>query len=222
MLLPRFRWTTYDVTDLLPENWQKDVLAVATEADFRRFPRTPPLTRETPEVSRIPRGRVHAKQLQDRLPWLHALYRGEFLELAKEAWAPEPVVPADDDRYGVVLNVQRGMSMRFECHVDSNPLTGLLFLTDHREGGELAFARDSEAVGENAIDQDCSVIRPHAGHLSFFDGRFHPHYTHPLTDPSDIRVLAAMNFYTGTFPESARPEELNTHLYSPGVYGDRA
>ena len=38
---------------------------------------------------------------------------------------------AADDRYGVVLNVQRGTKMRFECHVDSNPLTGLLFCTDH-------------------------------------------------------------------------------------------
>ena len=41
---------------------------------------------------------------------------------------------AHDDRYGVVLNVQRGTEMRFECHVDSNPLTGLLFCTDHPDG----------------------------------------------------------------------------------------
>jgi hypothetical protein len=29
----------------------------------------------------------------------------------------------------------------------------------------------------------------------------------------DIRVLAAMNFYTKSFPESTRPRELNRHLY---------
>ena len=38
---------------------------------------------------------------------------------------------AGDERYGVVLNVQRGTAERFECHIDSNPLTGLLFCTNH-------------------------------------------------------------------------------------------
>ena len=37
--------------------------------------------------------------------------------------------------------------MRFECHVDSNPLTGLLFCTDHQAGGELVIANDTEAEG---------------------------------------------------------------------------
>ena len=32
---------------------------------------------------------------------------------------------ATGERYAMVLNVQRGSRMRFECHVDSNPLTGL-------------------------------------------------------------------------------------------------
>ena len=58
------------------------------------------------------------------------------------------VVPALDDRYGVVLNVQRGTAMRFECHVGSNPLTGLLFCTEHLAGagGELVFAHDPAAA----------------------------------------------------------------------------
>lgn len=192
-------------------------MAVAADADFRDFPRTPPLTREAPEVSHISRGRVHADQVLSRLPWLNTLYRDEFLELAQQAWGPEPVTTAADDRYGVVLNVQRGTSMRFECHIDSNPLTGLLFLTDHQQGGELAFARDPAAVGREAIDQDCSIIWPLAGWLVFFDARYHPHYARPLASPSDIRVLAAMNFYTRSSPESHRPKELNRHLYrDPG------
>ena len=213
----RFRWTTYDVTDLLPGDWGPDVLAVAADADFRDFPRTPPLTREAPEVSHIRRGRVHAPQVRDRLPWLDALYRNEFVELANEAWAPEAVLAAADPRYGLVLNVQRGRSMRFECHIDSNPLTGLLFLTDHERGGELAFARDLSALGKEAIDRDCSVIRPHAGHLTFFDARHHPHYARPLVSSSDVRVLASMNFYTSSSPESQRPKELNRHLYGGPV-----
>ncbi len=209
---PRFRWTTFDVNDLLPHGWRRDVAALAADADYRMFPRTPVVSREANDVSHISRGRVHADQVRLRLPWLHDLYSGAFLELAREAW-PEPVVAARDPRYGLVLNVQHGTSMRFECHVDSNPLTGLLFCTDHEAGGELIVARDPGASGLSEIEKNCSVIRPHAGHLVFFDARHHPHYARPLLSESDTRVLADMNFYTESYPESTRPRELNRHLY---------
>jgi hypothetical protein len=34
-MLTRFRWTTFDVTDLLPAGWRQEVSAVAVEADVR-------------------------------------------------------------------------------------------------------------------------------------------------------------------------------------------
>ncbi len=184
----------------------------AADADFRDFPRTPVLSREAADVRHITRGRVHADQVRDRLPWLHHHYRGAFLELAGEA-CEDKVTPARDDRYGVVLNVQRGTGMRFECHIDSNPLTGLLFCTEHVDGGELVFAHDAEAASIADVEQDCSVVRPSAGHLIFFDARQYPHYVRPLTQASDMRVVAVMNYYTGSYPESNRPPELNRHLY---------
>jgi hypothetical protein len=183
----RFHWTTFDLNSQLPPGWEQDVRVAAAAADFRDFPRTPVLSREAADVLHIWRGRVHADQVQQLLPWLYRFYRDGFLELAGEACG-ERVMAAGDDRYGVVLNVQRGTSMRFECHIDSNPLTGLLF----------------------------SVIRPHAGHLIFFDARKHPHYARPLAAENDMRVTAVMNFYTESYPESTRPRELNEHLY-----GDR-
>ena len=105
--------------------------------------------------------------------------------------------------------------MRFECHVDSNPLTGLLFCTDHPAGaaGELVFAHDQDAADVYAVEQDCSVIRPHEGHLIFFDGRRYPHYARSLASASAMRIVAVMNFYTKSFPESTRPAELNPHLF---------
>ena len=127
----RFSWTTFDVTHDLPAGWQDDVAALADEADFREFPLTPVLSREAMDVAGVPRGRVHADQVQRSLPWLREFYRGDFLQLAQEV-CTERVAAAADNRYGVVLNVQRGNAMRFECHVDSNPLTGLLFCTDQR------------------------------------------------------------------------------------------
>jgi hypothetical protein len=207
-----FGWTTFDLSDLLPQNWQQEVLSVATSADFRAFPRTPVLTREAADVTRIPRGRVHADQVRLRLPWLYELYHGTALELAAQA-CTEPVATAQDDRYSVVLNVQQGTSMRFECHVDSNPLTGLLFCTDHHSGGELIVGHDPSASDVDSIERTSSAIRPHAGHMIFFDGRIRPHYARPLAKESEVRVLAVMNFYTASYPESTRPDELNRHLY---------
>lgn len=208
----RFRWTTFDLNGLLPAGWQRDVRTVAAGADFHEFPRTPILSREASGVQRIPRGRVHADQVRQRLPWLYRSYRGLFHELAGEA-CTEPVARAMDERYGVVLNVQRGTAMRFECHIDSNPLTGVLFCTDHTEGGELVFAHDATAEDVSAVERDCSVVRPHAGHLIFFDARRHPHYARQLVTEADMRVVAVMNFYTESWPESTRPPELNRHLY---------
>jgi hypothetical protein len=200
------------VTNSLPSGWQQEIEKVAADADFRRFPRTPILSREAPGVPYIARGRVHADQVRDRLPWLYQAYRGEFLALAGQT-CEERVVPARDQRYGVVLNVQRGTVMRFECHVDSNPLTGLLFCTDHPAGGELVFAHEAGAADIDAVDRNCSVIRPQAGHLIYFDAREHPHYARPLTVASATRVVAVMNFYTESCPESTRPKVLNRHLY---------
>jgi hypothetical protein len=208
----RFRWITFDLNGILPNDWQHEVHMTAADADFRDFPRTPVLSREAADVRHITRGRVHADQVRDRLPWLYHDYRGAFLELAAEA-CEEKVTPARDDRYGVVLNVQRGTGMRFECHIDSNPLTGLLFCTEHLDGGELVFAHDAAAASIADVERDCSVVRPSAGHLIFFDARRYPHYVRPLTQASDMRVVAVMNYYTESYPESNRPRELNRHLY---------
>lgn len=215
-MIPLFAWTTFDVSGLLPAGWRQDVRAVAATADFREFPRTPGLTREAPDVPSIYRGRVHAATVRDHLPWLHAGYRTDFLARAALACGEE-VFPASDERYGVVLNVQRGTRMRFECHVDSNPLTGLLFFTDHQSGGELVVGHDPAAEGIAAVDQDCSVIPSRAGHLVFFDARRHPHYARPLAVSSDVRIAAVMNFYTVSCPESTRPRELNAHLYGDSL-----
>lgn len=210
-MLARFHWTTFDVSSFLPPGWWQEVMAVAGDADVREFPRTPVLTREGADVESILRGRVHADQVRARLPWLYELYQGPFRELAERAWR-EDVRTARDDRYAVVLNVQRGRKMRFENHVDSNPVSGVLFFTSHAVGGELAFANDLAASGVASLERDCSVIHPQAGHIVFFDGR-RPHYARPLKKRSEIRVVAAMNFYLESFPESTRPRELNRHLF---------
>ena len=98
--------------------------------------------------------------------------------------------------------------MRFECHVDSNPLTGLLFC--HRSPRRRAANSSSRMTRprrtSSAVERDCSVIRPQAGHLIFFDGSDVP-ALRPAPDvaESDVRIVAVMNFYTESCPESTRP-----------------
>ena len=213
-MLATFRWTTFDVSILLPPFWQQDAIEAAAAAEIRDFSRTPVISREAPDVQHVTRGRLHADQVMRKLPWLAPLYRSGFRQLAEQAIG-EPVAAAQDERYGAVLNVQRGTRMRFECHVDSNPLTGLLFCSDHAlgAGGELIFAHDQRAASRAEIERSCSVIRSQAGHLIFFDGRYHPHYVRQLTSGNDTRIVAVMNYYTRSCPESTRPKELNRHLY---------
>ena len=208
-----FQWTAFDVTRLLPQGWRDDIRMIAADADFRDYPRTPVLSREAENVRYITRGRVSADKVQQRLPWLYKLYRSDFLDLGSQAWG-EPIKAAFDDRYSIVLNVQQGNTMRFECHVDSNPATGLLFFTDHPAGGgELVVGHNPDEVGIDALEYDGSVIRPQAGQLIFFDGKTHPHYAHILQSAGDERVVAVMNFYTQSCPESTRPSGLNRHLF---------
>ncbi|HEX4610316.1 MAG TPA: 2OG-Fe(II) oxygenase [Urbifossiella sp.] len=213
-MLDMFGWATFDVTWILPDGWQRDTLTAADEAEVRPFGRTPVISREADDVQQVVRGRVHADQVATELPWLRELYRKDFRELGEQATGRN-VYAAADERYGTVLNVQRGPRMRFECHVDSNPLTGLLFCTNHGpgSGGELVFGNDKAARSRADIEHSCSVLRPQAGHLIFFDGRVYPHYVRPLEDGDDTRVVAVMNYYTDECPESTRPPKLNRHLY---------
>jgi hypothetical protein len=123
------------------------------------------------------------------------------------------------------------LDLTSQCHVDSNPLTGLLFCTDQSAGagGELIFAHDPTAADIDSVDRNCTVIRPHAGHLIFFDGRHHPHYARQLRSESETRIVAVMNFYTESCPESTRPLELNRHRFgrelrpyvTPGRYASQ-
>ena len=78
MMLSGFRWTTFDLTSSLSGDWQQEIAATAADADFREFPRTPILSREGRDVKRIYRGRVHAAEVRQNLPWLYGLYRGHF------------------------------------------------------------------------------------------------------------------------------------------------
>ncbi len=214
MSRPRFKWHEFHVHHLLPLGWQEMILDVArAQSRAKVIVPTSVTSREASKALQIPVLTVGGLQTKQQLPWLYDLYAGFFRALGQTT-VDEPVSIAADDRYAINLNVQLGDSMRYECHVDSNPLEGLLYVTSHPagRGGELVVANNCEAIGVEEVATDCERLHPVSGTLVFFDARKHPHYVAPLKKPGDIRVVVAMNFYTVSCPESARPADLNQHL----------
>jgi len=209
-----FTFMTVDARPMLPPDWAEQLRTLADrEAVYRELETSSVTSREESSFDRIPSLTVDGTVVAAQTPWLADLYRGAFRDLATRL-AGRPVDCATVDLYGAVLNVQRGR-MRYECHVDSNPVQGLLYATTHRpgEGGELVVARNSEAHSVKQVDEDCTVIHPTAGQLLLFDARRWPHYVRELVDPDAVRIVVAMNFYTEDCPESARPADLDAHLF---------
>ena len=142
------------------------------------------------------------------------MYETLFLDLVSQAMGLR-VLTASDDRYGLTLKVQTSEAMRFECHVDSNPVQGLLFCSDHPKGsgGELVVSNSEDAHSKEEVDANCARIYPALGHFMVFDGRKNAHYVNQVTADTSPRIVAAMNFYTLECPEETRDEAINEHLF---------
>ncbi|MBV8948480.1 MAG: 2OG-Fe(II) oxygenase [Solirubrobacterales bacterium] len=213
--MKRFHWTSFDVRSLLPATWESEIRELArTRRREKDLVPTSVTSRESATVEKVPVMTVAGLIVKEELRWLYALYHGVFRDLAQDCSA-EPVTTARDDRYGVVLNVQEGPAMRYECHVDSNPIEGLLYCTTHApgDGGELVVANSTEANDVDSVEDDGSVVYPIAGNLIFFDARDFAHYVRRLVNEDALRIVAAMNFYTPSSPEVHRPPDLNRHLF---------
>jgi hypothetical protein len=212
--IEQFRWASHDVRSLLPPNWTAELAHLAGYAGVRRrLEPTSVTSRESHEVSAVPLIIVDGEAIRTDAPWLFALYAGPFRDLA-EAYGRRPVYCATEDLYAINLNIQWGPGMRYECHVDSNPVQGMLYVTSHGDGdgGELLVANAPGAASVEDVDRDHTVIRPEAGQLALFDARKHAHYVRPVRQ-SRVRLGVAMNFYTDDSPEGMRPPDLSWHLF---------
>jgi hypothetical protein len=213
MAVDRFHWTTFDVNSLLPDDWQASVMNAVDVATTTKILLTKHSTsREGGKALALPTAGVGGIEVETRLPWLRQLYETTFRDLA-QLTSDEPVSIMSDRKFGVVFNVQSGAD-RYECHVDTNPIEGLLYFTSHPEGqgGELVVSNLGDVGSIQEVDQDATFLHPQAGHLVFFDGRHHTHYVRRLVSDDDIRIVAAMNFYVPSCPEEMRPNDLNLHL----------
>jgi len=209
-----FKWSSFDVRSILPRNWSAEILSVVRQHSRLTILQPPHSTsREAPDVRHIFARGVGPTDLYREVPWLVDLYQSTFRELAEEATG-EIVTTGLSIKHTLVLNVQTADDGRYECHVDTNPIQGMLYVTSHPDGqgGELVVANTAEARTKEQIDANCSRVYPQAGHLVFFDARAHPHYVAPLAISAQVRVAVAMNFYTALCSESSRPDDLDDYL----------
>jgi len=209
----RFSWLSFDVSTAMPTGWREEIEKVARNERITKHLIPPHSTsREASDVTSIQVMTVRGATVWERLPWLTDLYRDYFRVLYEEATGRR-LYPTDDRRYAVVMNVQEGTD-RYECHVDTNPVEALLYVTDHPRGtgGELVVANNVDARSVAEVDEDCSILYPSSGQLVFFDARRFPHYVRALREPA-LRVAVGMNYYTDECPEATRPRDLNDYLY---------
>lgn len=193
----------FQLQDDLPANWQQQVLGVA-----ERYARFAELRGGT-STSLEPAGTTITYRLLDgeavarHLPWLNQLYRSELAALATKV-SGRAMSVSSAVISGVNVNVLEGTRTRYERHVDSNPLTGLLFCTSHAvgEGGELVFTANRKELR----------IQPMAGTFLLFDARRSPHHVMPLRHDG-LRISAPMNYFYED-ERQARPDDLDATLYS--------
>jgi hypothetical protein len=107
----------------------------------------------------------------------------------------------------VNINQLAGRGAQYEWHVDSNPITGVLYATDSDNGlgGSLVFRDDQN--GQK------SVFRPKAGTFICFDAREISHRVAPLRREGE-RVSLPMNYYHSA-TDQPRPPDLDSQIYTP-------
>lgn len=209
-----FSYAKFNVSNILPDNWQNTIIKLcnrysqngelaANSVTSKEFD-----SRTILDIKYIP-GEVILKKLR----WLFNLYRNEFYSLASK-YSSETIYCANDIRHALNFNIQVGNEMRYECHVDSNPISCILNCTSHPmgDGGELIVSNDINSIGIDEIESDCQIIIPESGNFLIFDGRYHPHYVRPLIRSEGLRIILGMNYYTDECPESFRPSDLDCHL----------
>jgi hypothetical protein len=212
------KWYEFNIDDLLPIGWKEQLTEWSINNAVRKFiVPTSVTSREKDCHIKLPIAVIGGELISHDIPWLFYLYNNLFLDCARLCFGDDVCV-ARVNRYAINMNLQRG-SMRYEAHVDSNPVEGLLYVTSHPEGhgGELVVSRTSEALGPEEIDLDCEVIYPKAGSLLFFDYRDLPHYTRSLLEKDAIRAVVAMNYYNDKCTENDRPKDLDKHLFGIGL-----
>ena len=195
----------FDLVDLgvLEDGWDEKILHVARHNAQRTVLDGASVTsRESDPSVQIEVAVVSGNVIRKELPWLFSLYETTLCDFASKT-AGYRTYPATDVVSAVNINVISGVGGRYEWHVDSNPLTGLLFVNSlgPSDGGEVLFRGDGPD----------RLVLPKAGLFLAFDARTVPHTVLPLRKSIE-RVSVPMNFYASPVHQT-RPDDLNRYLY---------
>lgn len=201
----RFQLKMWDAGQLgiLPKDWIAEITAaVERHPDLCTLDGKSSTSREPAGIEPIQICVVTGEIINKELLWLYDAYAGPLRKLAQELIGKELVV-AVDMKNSVNINVLSGIGNRYERHVDSNPVTGLLYASTLREddGGALIFEHSSGS----------DILYPRAGLFLAFDATATTHYVTSLKKPIN-RVSVPMNYYLAG-EKQRRPADLDTYLY---------
>lgn len=188
---------------LLPPGWDDDIITA-----IEKYAKRTILTGDS-EFSKEDKEHVSVVHVvtgddcERAVPWLMGLYRGVFLDFASRSFGFS-LFHSEDLRSSVNVNCLRGLGSDYEKHVDTNPVTGLLFVSaaNFNTGGQLIF--------ESYDGRRCE-INPSPGKFICFDARALPHFVSRLRCDFD-RISIPMNYYDRP-REQCRPVGLDSRLY---------
>ena len=172
--------------NLLPIGWEEEIFNISQNNSTQvHLDGTHITSREPKNTPGMDVYMVEGSIIKDQLNWLYMLYSNQILNFANQYFDGNFECSESLDS-AITLNALRGKNSRYELHVDSNPMTGLLFATTHTEedGGELLFVHNDKKI----------VVNPKSGTLLLFDGRGIPHTVLPLKNDS-VRISIPMNYY---------------------------
>lgn len=205
-------WPPYYRLDLaangaLPTRWMEDIATLAKHRSKATVLTGGGSTsRERSKGQRLIVNVVDGTAIRERLKWLWELYDGQLKEFSAQSFG-RTLFPANLIHTAININVLQGRGSRYEWHVDSNPVTGLLFATTACEGdgGTLVFRNSAGRIAR---------VKPKAGTFICFDAREMPHRVAPLRSDA-ARVSLPMNYYESA-TDQPRPDDLD-----PEIYGEK-
>lgn len=170
---------------LLPKGWQAQLMVMSqASSDLILLDGKHPTSLD-PKGEILPSFVVPGSIVKEQAFWLYHLYT-DFIRNLVSACYGMPCVPGNDIDTSLSLSSIRGEGARYELHVDSNPITALLFVSDlpNECGGQLALH----------FPEGIEKIEARSGTLLIFRGGQIPHEVLPLNG-NIIRVSVPMNFY---------------------------
>jgi hypothetical protein len=196
----------------LPDSWQDDIITCAHYFNTWRDLDGSSVTSREQDFGMsdtITVGTVAGGRVAENLPWLFDLYRTTFLEAVNNLGLGR-YTTATDVRSAININ-SISPGGRYEWHVDSNPLTALLFVTEHAPGlgGELVFRADPRVAPDESWEH---VVHPVPGELLMFDARRAAHWV-TRVGGDKLRITVPMNYYLADDGMVSRPADLDGYLY---------